>query len=439
MLAQRRPIRCRCLPLHAPKPSIRLLLPRAPCKNGVMSSAFLHPFSNPAQPESEFINVVRAEGSLLWDDTGKDYLDGLASLWYCQVGHGRREMLDAIKGQLDALTAYNTFAPFTNDVAVQAAEAVRDVSPMPDGRVFFGCSGSEAIDTALKIARLLGQARGETDRQIIVKRTHGYHGVNFGGTSAQGIAPNREGWGDLVPHFIEVPSDDLEAAATVFAQHGSNVAAVLSEPIQGAGGVLMPPDGYLEGLRRLCDDNGALLIHDEVICGFARTGSWFGSQRFGITPDLITFAKGVSSGYQPVSGVIVSKAVADELEGRNELFRHGYTYSAHPTGMAAVVANIDIIRDDDLVSRANEIGDIMTAGLSALVADGAAVSFSGSGALWGLDIGRDTVATRNLMLEHGVIVRPIGTRIGMCPPLVITNDEIARLLDTMESALSAGV
>ena len=153
---------------------------------------------------------------------------------------------------MSKIHAYNTFAPFTNDPAETVAEMIVERSPHPDGRVFLGCSGSEAVDTVLKIARVVMQQRGQTERQIVVKRTNGYHGTNFGGTSAQGIAPNREGWGDLVPHFVEVPHDDLEAAAQVFAEHGDRIAAVLTEPVQGAGGVHPPVDGYLEGLRRLC-------------------------------------------------------------------------------------------------------------------------------------------------------------------------------------------
>ena len=159
-------------------------------------------------------------------------------------------------------------------------------------------------------------------------------------------------------------ADDIEAAATLFAEHGERIAAVLTEPVQGAGGVFPPPEGYLQGLRRLCDDNGALLIHDEVICGFGRTGSWFGSQTYGVTPDLLTFAKGVTSGYQPVSGVIVSRALCDELESRGDMLRTGYTYSGHPVGMAAVVKNLEIIDSEGLVDRAPEIGrqvdDILT-------------------------------------------------------------------------------
>ena len=346
-------------------------------------NTLIHPFSDLSKPEGDFVNIVAAEGSTLTDDTGKQYLDGMASLWYCQVGHGRREIIDAVTEQLNSLAVYNTFDPFTNGPARAAADLIADKSPLPDGRVFLGCSGSEAVDTALKIARLVQQRRGNPDKQIIVRRTHGYHGTNFGGTTAQGIAPNRDGWGDLVPHFVEIPNNNIEAAATVFAEHGANIAAVISEPVQGAGGVWPPEDGYLQGLRRLCTDNGALLILDEVICGFGRTGSWFGAQTFGVTPDLITFAKGVTSGYQPLSGVILAPEVAESVTESGFLLRTGYTYSGHPAAAAAAVANINLIESDGLVDRANHIGKKTSEGLDALVADRIIVDYRGVGAVWG--------------------------------------------------------
>ena len=400
-----------------------------------MTNALLHPFSPPAMPEGDFIDIVRGEGSLVYDAAGKDYVDAMANLWLCQVGHGRTEIIDAVTAQMHQMEAYNTFAPFTNGPAARVAEMIVERSPHPDGRTFLGCSGSEAVDTALKIARLVQQRRGTEGRQVIIKRTNGYHGTNFGGTSAQGIAPNREGWGDLVPHFLEVPHDDLEAMASLFAEQGDRIAAVLTEPLQGAGGVFPPADGYLEGLRRLCDDNGALLIFDEVICGFGRTGEWFGAQTFGVTPDLITFAKGVTSGYLPLSGVIVSRAVCEELEEPGFLLRTGYTYSGHHASCAAGIANLQIMTDEGLDQRANHVGEKLQEGLRALAADGHIESWRGMGAVYAAELGRDSIPVRNAILEEGVIVRPIGTCLAICPPLVITDDEIGRVIDTMANAL----
>jgi putrescine aminotransferase len=400
-----------------------------------MTDALLHPFSPPAMPEGDFIEIVRGEGSLVFDSDGREYVDAMANLWLCQVGHGRTEIIDAVTAQMRQIEAYNTFAPFTNGPASRVAEMIAERSPHPDGRVFLGCSGSEAVDTALKIARLVQQRRGQEGRQVIVKRTNGYHGTNFGGTSAQGIAPNREGWGDLVPHFLEVPHDDLEAAASLFAEHGDRIAAVLTEPLQGAGGVFPPADGYLEGLRRLCDDNGALLIFDEVICGFGRTGEWFGAQTFGVTPDLITFAKGVTSGYLPLSGVILSRRVSEELEEPGFLLRTGYTYSGHQASCAAGIANLDIMEREGLDQRANHVGERLQEGLRALQADGLIESWRGMGAVYAAELGRDSIPVRNEILANGVIVRPIGTCLAICPPLVITDDEVGRVIDTMAAAL----
>jgi adenosylmethionine-8-amino-7-oxononanoate aminotransferase len=400
-----------------------------------MTDALLHPFSPPAMPEGDFIEIVRGEGSLVFDSNGREYVDAMANLWLCQVGHGRTEIIDAVTEQMHKLEAYNTFAPFTNAPAARVAEMIVERSPHPDGRAFLGCSGSEAVDTALKIARQVQQRRGHTGRQVIVKRTNGYHGTNFGGTSAQGIAPNREGWGDLVPHFVEVPHDDLEAMASVFAEQGDRIAAVLTEPVQGAGGVFPPADGYLEGLRRLCDDNGALLIFDEVICGFGRTGEWFGAQTFGVTPDLITFAKGVTSGYLPLSGVILSRSVCEELEEPGFLLRTGYTYSGHQASCAAGIANLEIMEREGLDQRANHVGERFQEGLRALQADGLIESWRGMGAVYAAELGRDSIPVRNEILTNGVIVRPIGTCLAICPPLVITDDEVGRVIDTMAAAL----
>jgi len=400
-----------------------------------MTDALLHPFSPPAMPEGDFIEIVRGEGSLVFDSDGREYVDAMANLWLCQVGHGRTEIIDAVTAQMRQIEAYNTFAPFTNGPASRVAEMIAERSPHPDGRVFLGCSGSEAVDTALKIARQVQQRRGHTGRQVIVKRTNGYHGTNFGGTSAQGIAPNREGWGDLVPHFVEVPHDDLEAMASVFAEQGDRIAAVLTEPLQGAGGVFPPVDGYLEGLRRLCDDNGALLIFDEVICGFGRTGEWFGAQTFGVTPDLITFAKGVTSGYLPLSGVILSRSVCEELEEPGFLLRTGYTYSGHQASCAAGIANLEIMEREGLDQRANHVGERFQEGLRALQADGLIESWRGMGAVYAAELGRDSIPVRNEILANGVIVRPIGTCLAICPPLVITDDEVGRVIDTMAAAL----
>ena len=405
-------------------------------KGNHVSDALLHAFSLPSKSEADYINIVSAKDCTLVDDQGKQYIDGMASLWLCQIGHGNAKVINAIKDQLDQLQTYNTFDPFTNEPARQAAEAIRRVSPHPEGRVFLGCSGSEAVDTVLKLARMFHQRRGDSDRQIIVRRTGGYHGVNVGGTSVQGIEPNRVGWGDLLPHVVEIPNDDIEEAATLFAQHGSRIAAVICEPVQGAGGVIMPPDGYLEGLRRLCDQHGALLIFDEVICGFGRTGQWFASQTFNVTPDMLTFAKGVTSGYLPLAGVIISQALSEELTvDETAKFMHGYTYSGHPTPAAAAIANIEVIEEENLVDAAQRIQQRMSEGFTALLGDGMIQSFRGIGGIWACEIGEDAIPIRDAIIDRGVVCRGIGEALALCPPLIITDDEIGTIFDTFSDVL----
>ena len=398
-------------------------------------NSLLHAFAPPAKNESDFVKIVSGKGSLLWDDEGNQYIDAMANLWLCQVGHGRKEIIDAVTEQMKTLEAYNVFDPFTNGPAAQLAAMVADKSPHPDGRVFLSCSGSEAVDTALKMARLYHQLQGNKEKQIIVRRTNGYHGTNFGGTSAQGIAPNREGWGDLVPHFLEVPNNDLEAASTIFLNHGSQIAAVIAEPIQGAGGVFPPQDGYLEGLRKLCDDNDALLIFDEVVCGFGRTGKWFGAQHFGVTPDLMTFAKGVTSGYLPLSGVIVSKNVSDIFEEENFILRTGYTYSGHPTACAAGIANLKIIENENLVEKATHLGNQLSSGLKSLEADNLIESWRGDGAIYAFEIKQNSIEIRNKILSKGVILRSINTALAICPPLTISDKEIGQVIDAIAESL----
>ena len=399
-----------------------------------MPSSFLHPFTRPLR--EDFVSITDGKGALVFDDQGKEYIDGMGSLWYANVGYGREEIAEAIADQAKRLGAYHTFDPFTNPPAEQAATKIVELSPYDEARVFFGSSGSEAVDTAMKMARISQRQLGHPEKQIIVSRERGYHGTNYGGTSVQGIPPNRDGFGPLVPGIINVVADDDEAMKKIFAEHGDEIAAVITEPIQGAGGVWPPPPGYLSHLRDLCDTYGAFLIHDEVITGFGRTGKWFGSQFYGVTPDMITFAKGVTSGYVPLSGVIVGPAVLAGLEADEDfILRTGYTYSGHQLGCVAALKCIEIQEREGLLARATEIGERLSAGLNELRDEGLLLDVRGEGAVWGITLldGVDVVAVRDALLELGVIIRPIPPHMSMCPPLVITDEQI----DTMVSALRA--
>lgn len=404
-----------------------------------MLSPFLHPFAKPTRPS--FIRIERGEGAVLWDSDGNELIDGMASLWYCAIGHGRTEMADAIAAQVRTLEAYSCFDPFTNGPAEELAAALHEIAPMDDSRVFFCSSGSESVDSAMKLARISHVQSGQSQRKLIISRGRGYHGVAYGGTSAQGIAPNRENFGPFVGDVVQVPADDIEALASLMAEHSDTVAAVLTEPVQGAAGIYPPNEGYLASLRKLCDQHGAFLIFDEVISGFGRLGHWFGAHRFGVQPDMVTFAKAVTSGYQPLGGVFVGPAVRAGLEADPEFFlRHGFTYSGHATACVAGLTNLAILRREGLLERSVHVGTRLADGLRSLADDGLIDHTRGDGAMWaaGLHPHQNAVAMRDDMLRRGVITRAINTdTLTFCPPLVISDEQVDRIIDTL-AAVAAG-
>jgi putrescine aminotransferase len=403
-----------------------------------VTGAFLHPFASPAK--ERFTTIVRGDGALVWDADGNEYVDAMSSLWYCAIGHGRQEMADAIGQQAATLAAYSCFDPFTNEPADRLAERISDLSPIADARVFFCQSGSEAVDTAMKLARLTHVLSGHPERTLIISRMRGYHGTNYGGTTAQGLPPNKEGWGPLVPDVVQVPGDDIEALAQLMAERSHEIAAVITEPVQGAGGVWPPHDGYLESMRRLCDQHGALLIFDEVITGFGRLGTWFGAQRFGVTPDITTFAKAVTSGYQPLGGVIVGRAVLDPLEADpSYVLKTGYTYSGHPTACAAGLTNIAIMEREGLLEGAHRIAGRLGAGLRSLADDGIIGGVRGDAGVWAAAMrdDQDAQQVRDRMRAAGVITRGIAAHsITICPPLVITDGQMDRIIDALHTAVT---
>ncbi len=396
--------------------------------------ALIHPFSPPSKDGGAYLNLVSGEGAIVTDTDGNSYVDGMSSLWYANLGYGNEEVVAAISAQLKKIHAYHVFDPFTNDPAEQVADRIAGLAPIDNGRVFLGQSGSEAIDTALKIARAAQIRAGHPEKQLIISRTAGYHGTNYGGTSAQGIQPNREGFGDLLSHHVVVPNDDIEHMAKVFAERGNEVAAVLTEPLQGAGGVIPPPEGYLQAVRRMCDEHGAYFISDEVICGFGRLGEWFGADYYGVRPDMITFAKAVTSGYMPLSGVIVGSKVREPLEADADwILRHGYTYSGHNAACAAALACIDITEREGLLGRAKELGARLQSGLQSLVDDGLYAGLRGEGFVYALVTREDQTPAdvRNAALGEGVIVRPLADSLAFCPPLVCTEAQIDKLVDAL--------
>ncbi|MTV25007.1 aspartate aminotransferase family protein [Nitriliruptoraceae bacterium ZYF776] len=402
-------------------------------------TAFLHPFTRPGA--DDFVTVVRGEGAVVWDAQGRAYLDAMASLWYANVGHGRREIADAVAGQLRTLAAYHTFERFTNEPTERLCTRLADLAPVPGSRVFLTSSGSEAIDTALKLARLHHHLAGQPERTVVISRRPSYHGVTYGGVTLTGLPANQEGFGPLLPDVVQVPRGDLDAAAAAFAAHPGRVAAVVAEPVIGAGGVHPPLPGELAGLRELCDRHGALLVLDEVITGFGRLGTWWGSGRFGVTPDLTTFAKAVTSGYQPLGGVLVTPRVLASFAAHPEVvLRTGHTYSGHPAASAAALVNLDLLVEEELLPRANVLGARLAEGLRSLRTDGEVTQVRGDGAVWAVELPDGVAAptVRDRMLDDGVITRPIGgSTLAFCPPLVMTDAQVDRVVDTLAAALRA--
>lgn len=405
--------------------------------------ALLHPFARPAAGRDSFVDIVSGRGAEVTDAQGTTYVDALGSLWYCNVGHGRAEIADAVATQMRTLDAFHLFDRFTNPAADAVAERLAGLAPMPDARVFLTSGGSESVETAIKLARVAQAIGGHPDRTVIVSRRPSYHGVTYAAMTASGLPANQECFGPLVPDMVQVPHDDLDALDRLGEVQAGRIAAVIAEPVIGAGGVYPPPPGYLEGLRERCDRWGAYLILDEVICGFGRLGAWWGGQHFGVAADLVTFAKGVTSGYLPLGGVLVGPAVRAGLEADpGFVLRHGYTYSGHPAAAAAALANLDIIESEGLVKEAGRIESLLGRGLAGLVDGEHVVEARGTQGIWALGLASHLRApvVRDALLDFGVIARPVGdAALAYCPPLVITDDQIARVLDGTRQAIDAVV
>jgi adenosylmethionine-8-amino-7-oxononanoate aminotransferase len=400
--------------------------------------SLLHPFATPSKGTDFYRPIVRGQGARVWDADGREYIDAMASLWYANIGYGNAEMAEAIAAQVRGLGTYQTFGSWTNPPADDLAERIAELSIHDRARVFFCSSGSEAVESAMKIARAAQGLAGFPERTIVISRERGYHGVAYGGTSLSGLPPNQAGFGPFVGDVVNVDADDLSKMAAVMEEHKGEVAAVITEPVQGVGGVRPPAPGYLEGLRELCDRHGAFLIFDEVITGFGRLGSWFASQKFGVTPDLTTFAKAVSSGYVPLGGVIVGDDVRAILESDDDfVLRHGFTYSGHPTACAAGLANLDIMERDRLLDRVPVIAERLGGGLQRLASSRTVAEVRGIGGMWAIELGPDRTEAEvvGAILDRGVITRALPGTVTFCPPLVITDDELDAVVGVVGEVL----
>ena len=388
------------------------------------------------------IVIVRGEGAYLWDEQGNRYLDTPAGLWYCNVGHGRKEIADAVARQMAKIETYHTFQNFANRPALDVAARIASLAPIPNAKVFLTSGGSDAIDTAGKLARRYWSAMGKPEKRVIVTRDRGYHGLHAFGTSIIGLDINREGLGDLVPHSIRVPTNDAAALESAITENGADtIAAFFAEPIVGTGGVIHPAPGYLDEVKRICREHDVLFVADEVITGFGRTGELFATQRFDLEPDMMIMAKGITSGYLPLGGVIVSERVwgpfwADESD---LVFRHGLTYAGHASVCAAAMANLDILEREELIARVRMLEPVLERELRSLESHELVKEVrAGIGLMGGVHLHDAAAAQRvaNGMLARGVIGRclPDGV-LHVAPPFVVTEEDLAMLAGVIGDAL----
>jgi putrescine---pyruvate transaminase len=406
-----------------------------------------HPFAAMGAVRTAEFVVARAKDMWVWDIEGRRYLDATASLWYANVGHGREEIIEAIAAQLRELDAYSIFGDFANPRALELAERLAELAPMADARVVLCSGGGDGIDTAAKLALRYWTEVGEPKRVHLISRSHGYHGTHGFGTALAGIEANREGYGTLLGAQTTVRYDsvaDLEAAITRIGPE--SVAAFFVEPVIGAGGVYPPPEGYLQAVAALCRRTGVLLVVDAVICGFGRLGSWFGIERFGLEPDMIVFAKGVTSGYQPLGGVVVSGRVAEPFWSSPSapVFRHGPTYAGHPAACAAALANLKVLESERLVSRGQELERELLAALDPL-ADHPLVAEvrGGVGTLAAVELNAETLKRRPGIVaqvfrharQSGVLVRPLATSLAVSPPLTAGPQHFEMITEALSVAL----
>jgi putrescine aminotransferase len=427
----------------------------------------MHPFTHAAGLAQKGARVIlRGEGCWLTDSEGHRILDGMAGLWCVNAGYGREELAQAAAAQMRELPFYNTFFQTTHVPAIALAAKLAELAPGNLNHVFFAGSGSEANDTNIRLVRQFWAAQGKPDKQVIISRRNAYHGSTMGGASLGGMAAMHAQGGLPIPGIVHIGQPhwwaeggemtpeafgiararELEAAIADLGE--DRVAAFIAEPVQGAGGVIIPPASYWPEVQRICDAHDILLIADEVITGFGRTGNWFGSQTMGLRPDIMTIAKGLSSGYQPIGGSILSDRVAEVIGGIE--FNHGYTYSGHPVAAAVALANLRILEDEDLPGRVGRITGPYLARAWAGLADhplvGAAETCGLMGALqltpdkaararFAAPEGTAGLRARERCFANDLVMRHVGDRMIIAPPLVISEDEVDMLVARARTAL----
>jgi beta-alanine--pyruvate transaminase len=426
--------------------------------------AFWMPFSDNKYFKGTPRLLARAEGMHYWTADGKEILDGTAGLWCCNAGHGRREITEAIQKQAAVMDFAPTFQ-LGHPIAFEAAARVAEITPEGMDRVFFVNSGSEAADTALKIALAWHRARGEAQRVRLVGRERGYHGVGFGGMSVGGIGPNRKQFGAQLPYVDHLPHTHLpgknafskgqpqhgaelaDALETLVALHGDTIAGVIVEPVAGSTGVLVPPVGYLQRLRQICDKHGILLIFDEVITGFGRIGANFGAERLGVTPDIMTMAKGITNAAVPMGAVATSNAIYDTIvngvPAGIELF-HGYTYSGHPLASAAAIATLELHRAEDLPGRVMAMEPYWQEAAHAMRDLPGVIDVRNIGLVAGIELepragkpGARAMEVFRWCFDNGLLSRVTGDIVALSPPLIVEKPHVDRIFGTLSDAIRA--
>jgi len=429
---------------------------------------FLHPFTDFQSLAAKGSRIIeRSAGIYLWDSEGHQLLDAMSGLWCVNVGYGQRELIDAATRQMSELPFYNAFFQTATKPAIELAELLAEITPPQFEHVFFTNSGSEGNDTVVRMVRRYWDLLGQPERQIIVGRRNGYHGSTMAGASLGGMSAMHAQGGLPIPGIVHIEqpyafehgkglgSDDFGRVAAGWLEQKlleigpDKVAAFIGEPVQGAGGVIVPPASYWPEVQRICDRHGVLLVSDEVICGFGRTGRWWGCETFGTRPDLMTFAKGVTSGYVPLGGVMVGERVARVLIERGGEFEHGYTYSGHPVACAVAVANIRLMQRLGLVERVrDELGPHLARRFAALkqhplVGDAESCGMMGALLLLKdkargeafapeLDVG---MLCRGHCFANGLVMRAVGDRMIIAPPLVMSTAQIDEMMTLIRRCL----
>ena len=427
----------------------------------------IHPFTDhKALMEKGTRIITRADGVYLWDSDGNKILDGMAGLWCVNVGYGRQELVDAATDQMQELPYYNNFFQTTHPPAIELSKALVDISPSQFNHVFFTNSGSEANDTVVRMVRHFWALEGKPEKTVIISRENAYHGSTVAGSSLGGMKGMHAQGGILhdiehiaQPYWYRSGSEmDPEEFGLKTAQAleirikeigEDRVAAFIAEPVQGAGGVIIPPASYWPEIQRICKKYGILLIADEVICGFGRLGEWFGSEYFDIEADLMPIAKGLSSGYLPIGGLMVGDRVTETVINKGSDFNHGFTYSGHPAACAVALENIRILKDEKIIEKAkNELSPYLQKKWLALGDHPIVGEARGIGMVGALELVKDkntktsypsdqNVGTicRDFCFNNGLIMRAVGDAMIICPPLVISYSEINELIEKAKLCL----